>query len=371
MKIGIDVSRAFRKEKTGIEWYVYYLMYELARQDAKHEYIFYTNCNPNENVEEIISSRLRVLHWPFKRLWTQGRFSLEMIMNPPDVLLIPSSALPLIHPKKTIAVVHDVGFLSHTHYRSPFAISYLKWSTQYALKHAWKIVTVSEWTKQEIIRYYGTSAGRIHVVPIGLHDSYRILPNNESIEAVRKKYTIQRPFFLTIGRIDERKNIKCLIAGFKLFSHLHHAYQLVIVGPYGYGAERSIAAIESAKKDGYRIVHIPWIEEGEKRSLLAGCKAFVFPSLYEGFGIPVIEAQASRVPVITSTTTSLPEIAGKGAAYIDPQSALALAEQMEKVAVDRQFATDLVEKGYENSCRFTWEICASTIDSLLRDEVMC
>ncbi len=371
MKIGIDVSRAFRKEKTGIEWYVYYLMQEMAKQDVKNEYIFYTDCVPHERVAKAIASRLKVLHWPFKRLWTQGRLSLEMMMNPPDVLIIPASALPLIHPKKTIAVVHDVGFLSFTNYRSLFAISYLKWSTRHALQQAWKIATVSEWTKQEIIRYYATAEEKIHVVPIGLHDSYQTLPDAESVRVTAEKYCVQQPYFLTIGRIDDRKNVKTLIAGFKLFSRLHPLYQLVIAGPKGYEAEKSIVAIEDARKDGYRIVYIPWIEENEKRSLLAGCKAFVFPSLYEGFGIPVIEAQASRVPVITSNTTALPEIAGDGAAYVDPQSPSGLAEQMKKVITDMHYAANLIERGSENIKRFSWEKCAFEIDSLLRDKVMC
>ncbi|MEK7648923.1 MAG: glycosyltransferase family 1 protein [Patescibacteria group bacterium] len=371
MTIGVDVSRAFRKEKTGIEWYVFHLMKALADIDTEHEYIFYTDRMPPGDMDAVISSRLRILHWPFKHFWTQGRLSLEMLVHPPDVLLIPASALPLIHPQKTITVVHDVGFFCHTTYRSWQDVAYLKWSTLYALKQAWRIVAVSEWTKQEIIRNYRTPSENIHVVHIGLDSTYAALQDKSAIRATIEKYGIQQPYFLTIGRIDERKNIKSLVQGFVLFSRSNSSHCLVVAGPKGYGAQKSIAAIEEAHKMGVRIMYIPWLEEYEKKALLSGCAAFVFPSLYEGFGIPVIEAQACHVPVITSQTTSLPEIAGAGALYIDPQSALSIANAMQKIASDVSYAAHLTEIGYENTKRFTWKSCARGIDSLSREKTVC
>lgn len=366
MTIGVDVSRAFQKQKTGVQWYVFHLMNALVDQDSRNEYRLYIDTEPIGTVREEVRSKLIKLAWPFRHFWTQGRLSLEMLFAPPDVLVVPASAMPLIHPKKTVVVVHDVGFLRYPHYRSWFAIAYLRWSTRYALKHAWRIVVVSEWTRQEIVKYYRCTADKIRVIPNGVDQNFYHRTDTSISEKALQSLSIRSPFFLTIGRLDPRKNISMLIRSFTEFSRKHPNYSLVIAGPEGHRSHEDVAAIEGAIARGVSIVYLKWINEEDKRALLSSCTAFIFPTIYEGFGIPLIEAQLCQAPVIASSLEVLKEVSGMHAIFFDPHESQQLIEAMTRISVDTAFVQKLRQRGFENAQRFSWEKTAQRMDAVCR-----
>ena len=158
MIIGIDASRAFRKNKTGTEWYSYHVIREMIRQNQSDHIVLYTDRRVLQSEIGFDIPPLVVikhLTWLLGRLWTQGRLSLEMMIHSPDVLFIPSHVIPLIHPKKTVTTIHDVGFLQYPESYSQKDLRYLKWSTRYAVQHASSLITVSELVMMHVALHTG------------------------------------------------------------------------------------------------------------------------------------------------------------------------------------------------------------------------
>ncbi len=367
MIIGVDASRAFQKQKTGIEWYVCHLINELATLDTLDNYRLYTHLNSQEDAFLATKDRLRVLHWPLKRFWTQGRLSLEMLLHPPDVLVIPASAMPLIRPKKTIVVVHDVGFLEHAAYRSWFDMWYLRFTTHHALRHAWRIIAVSEFTKQEILKHYTCPSDRIRVIPIGTDQALYQPLSKSAISEVCVRLGISQPFFLSIGRIDPRKNIMTLLEAFSSFAKNYPTWTLVIAGPKGYRSEHIIDSIQCAQQRGISIIYCEWISEEDKRTLLHACAAFIFPSFYEGFGIPIVEAQQCGALVVASSIPALEETSGGEALFFDPHHPHELTALMGTIAAGLTTASAIQERGTEQTRRFSWRITAEQIDAVCHE----
>lgn len=354
MLIGIDASRTAKKEKTGVEWYAYHLLRAMQGIPSAHSFRLYTR-DPLPFTLPPAWEERRIV-WPFPRLWTQGGLSLEMLTAAPDLLFVPSSAMPRILPRHSVTTIHDVGFLEERSYRSARERSYLDWSTRFAVTHATAIIAVSEFTKRELIRLYGAAEKKIIVVHEA-HDATPLLGDRD-VQEIRRAHALTRPYLLFISRIDSRKNVGTLIEAFRILKKRNtFDGDLVLIGPLGFdGAEIIRQGVGGAY--GEHIHHLGWLSEREKTALLQAADAFVFPSLYEGFGIAILEAQWRGVPVICSNTTSLPEIAGDGAYGIDPGDPEDIASGVTAVLQDSDLRRHLVVKGRENTSRFSWERAA-------------
>lgn len=369
MTIGIDVSRAFKTEKTGTEWYSYELVKALIALDHETKYRLYGSTPLPKNSWNLPDNAdYRYLRWPSKQLWTQGRLSWEMMRTPPELLFVPSHAVPLIHPKKTLTTIHDVGFL---HWQEAYAHKewqYLDWSTRYAVRHCPKIITISEFSKKELMRSYGATDEQVVVTHLG-YDQARYVPPMDRVivqQEVAQTGKMQKPYVLVLGRLDRRKNP---VAALKTFEELHQKYpdlSLIFVGPKGYCGEQIMGMIKSSPA-AKAITMLGWVSEEEKVRLLQGAEMLLFPSLYEGFGLPVIEAQACGVPVACSNAAALPEIAGDGAILFDPENIAEIVQAVEKILADESLRQDLIVKGLQNAQRFSWEQCARETSVVLQD----
>ncbi len=371
MTIGIDASRAIRAHKTGTEWYSYYLIRELATLDTQNQYIVYVDTDvPKDFFSLPQNFSFKKLRWPLPFFWTQGRLSLEMLFHPPGILFIPSHAIPIIHPKNTVTTVHDIGFFLHKGYVDAKNIRYLEWSTQYALKQCKKIITISQYSKDEIVKLLGRDPGNIEVIYLGYDTSRYTQPREEdrqSAQVTLGKYNIKKPFLFSIGRIDARKNLLTLLQAFEALKKDGWEGDLVLAGTLGYHG-RDI--IEACKKSICHdsIQYLGWLSEEEKIHLLYRAECFVFPSVYEGFGLPILEAQSCGVPVVCSNTSSFPEVAGTAALFFDPHSSDDLKEKIFNLVSNHDLRTSLVAHGFENVKRFSWRKTAEeTLSFLLKD----
>ncbi|NQV00966.1 MAG: glycosyltransferase family 4 protein [Parcubacteria group bacterium] len=325
MVIGINAVAAFKQPRTGVEEYTYQLIKHLTmlEQSKKHRFILYSH---------------KQLKWPFP-MWTQIRLASEMIKNKPDVLFIPVHVLPLIHPKNSVVTIHGLEYEYYPETYPYSHLKYLRWSTKYALKHARKIIAVSENTKKDLIKLYGGNPDKIEVV----YHGYNVRPLGSNIRT--------DPYILFIGRIETKKNIHGLIKAFDLLKKKYQApHKLILVGPI----PRS-DLFDAKRSD---IEFFGYVSEQKKQQLLKNAEMFILPSFYEGFGMPILEAQASGCPVITSNVSSMPEVAGQGAILIEPKNIEQIAESMYKIINDSQLKKDLIEKGYENIKKFSWQKCA-------------
>jgi len=315
--IGIDASRAVRVHPTGTENYSRHLIIHLARLRRNALRLYFPRRPPQSFYAELIgtaSIEFRVI--PFPRFWTHFRLSLEMATNPPDILFIPAHIIPLVHPQKTAVTIHDLGYRLYPHHHPLLDRLYLEVSTRYNAGVASAIIADSYATKEDLIRFYKTPSDKIKVIYPGVDPVFKPVRDARRIRKVKSHYGIESEYFLYLGTIQPRKNLKRLIEAFALFRKRTSAsVELVIAGKQGWLARRAMPKVA----DGVRA--IGYVAYEHLPALMSGARLFVFPSLYEGFGFPALEAQACDTPLICADTSSLPEVAGDGALYADPNAA--------------------------------------------------
>jgi len=362
MLIGIDASRANKSEKTGTEWYSYHLIAELKKiADQKDQFILYSREKLKGDLGELPKNwQSKILSWRPKKLWTQIRLSWEMRRHPPEALFVPAHTLPFVHPKKTVTTCHDVAFLRLPQVYDWPALKYHEFAIKFAVRHAAKIITVSEFTKSEILEFFKISAGRIAVVPNGYDSNrYKVIDDKGAVEKVLAKYKISQPYILYVGRLELKKNTPGLVEAFKILEDDSQfaGLKLVLVGQPGFGFEKVAKAI--VDNDLHDQIIMPgWVEPEDLPYLMNGAASFVFPSFYEGFGIPILEAMASGTPVICSGIPALREVALEAAYFIDPYEPKNIAEGIARVLGDSHLQEDLKIRGLDRASQFSWERCA-------------
>lgn len=365
MRIGIDASRAFLRRRTGIEEYSYQVIRHFRTVLADESVILYVRKKisvRNGRIQFIIPEigfdlpekwQVRGLWAP--RFWTQIRLSLEMFFAPTDVLFVPAHTVPLIHPKRTIVTIHGLEYEFSPESYSWYERFYMRLSIRYSVRVASRVVAVSENTKRDLTQLYGVPESKVAVVYEGVDRPGGMSARTPEFPA------IDRPYFFFIGRIETRKNILRVIEAFELFKEktgLPH--ELLLAGKPGHGYETIAKRIADSPMRG-TIREVGYVSEDEKWRWLQGAEVFLFPSLYEGFGLPVIESQLAETPVIAANTSSLPEIAGEGAILVDPSQPREIALALENLTRDPERRADIIEKGIRNSQRFSWEKCCKEL----------
>ncbi len=338
----IDASRYNNtKKRTGVENYSFYLINELVRQSPND----ITLISPKK-----IPLDVKQLVIPFRRLWTQIRLSLEIIKNKKiDNLFVPSHVLPFIHPKKSTITIHDVAWKHVPESYRLLSKKYLEWGTRYAVKHAKNIIVPSEVTKKDLIHFYKCDPQKIHVIPLGFKKP-DIQTSNQEENSILKSYNLQpKTFFLYIGRVEHKKNTDTLIKAFRIFAKENSDIKLVLAGGVGRGGKEILDSIPEDIKD--RIVITGYISEEEKHILMKNAQCFIFPSRYEGFGIPLLEAMHYNLPIIASDIPTSREIANNNAHFFNPSDANELAELMG--------GKDFITNHSDTLKKYTWEKAAN------------
>jgi glycosyltransferase involved in cell wall biosynthesis len=271
-----------------------------------------------------------------------------------------------------IITMHDISFL---HYPQFFSLKQRLWHwwQDYALqaKSAKHIIAVSEYTKSDLIKYLNIPEKNISVIYSGIGPEFKKIPQNDP-ELTNYQLTngLTNPFFLFVGTLEPRKNLPTLIKAFALFKQnpKFSEYNLVIAGKPGYKAE---LIHETAKKSCVEadIKFFENVLDCERPLLYNLATAFVFPSWFEGFGFPPLEAQACGTPVIASDRTSIPEILGDSAIYFSPWNISELAGKMEIIATDKILRQNLIEKGQGNVKKFTWERTVNELNIVFENKV--
>jgi glycosyltransferase involved in cell wall biosynthesis len=356
--IGVDASRAARARRTGTETYSLHLIRALIRLGSGHRFRLYTNGPPPEGLLPR-SENAQVRSLPFPRLWTHFRLSVEIAMHAPDVLFVPAHVLPLVHSRRSVATVHDLGFLHYPETHPGSDRRYLAWSTAWNVRRSTAVVVDSLATRADLVRVYGVAESKVRVVYLGRDESLVPVRGPLALAEVRVRHGIGQRYLLYVGTLQPRKNLGRVVEGFARLASAPGMgdVQLVLAGKRGWLYEDLLAQIGREGLEG-RVLFPGYVDEAELAALYSSALGFVFPSLYEGFGIPVLEAQACGVPVMTSNNSSLPEVAGDAALLVDPNDVDAIADAMLRLATDEALRAELVERGYQNVKRFSWEKCA-------------
>jgi len=356
MRIGLEATRANKIHKTGTEWYAWHLLEQFKKIDQNNNFIIYYN---NDLAEPLgngpANFSFRKLNWPLRKFWTHLRLSWELIRRPVDKFFA-SNALPLFTKGQTIITIHDLGFFRQPKLYHPLERIYQKISHRLAISKANKIIAVSQATADDIIKYFPQAKNKIKVIYNGW-DQEEFKPVNEEIKTqIRAKYNLPAKFILYIGRIETKKNIQNLVKAFALLKN--QDYHLVLAGRPGNFGYDEIVSLTKQDKIKDRIRLLGYIQAEDYQRLLASANLFVFPSKFEGFGIPILEAMGSGVPVIASDIPVLREVGGKAAIYFDPDNPQIIAEELDRIILDSDLQIDLQNRGLSQGNKFSWQKCA-------------
>ncbi|MEX2043400.1 MAG: glycosyltransferase family 1 protein [Patescibacteria group bacterium] len=360
MVIGIDASRANITERTGVETYAYHIIRELARIDRKNNYRLYTR-EPLVKDLQGLPDNFESAVVPGHRLWTYWSLSRELRKHPVDALFVPSHTVPPVHPKRTAVTVHDVGFKRFRRNYSWYHYLSLAIGTRLSVRRASTVIAPSRAVALEIGSEYDVPANKMRVIPNGFDAKPFVGLTAKSVAAVMKKYRINDPYLIYTGRLEARKNVSRVVEAFyRLRDSGLFGGQLVLVGNPGAGYEDIRRMIGKRPSPEY-VVHTGYVDDTERSALLKGARALVFPSLHEGFGIPVLEAFAAETPVVTANRGATKETAGGAALLVDPESVGGIHRGMERVLSDQTLAKRQAAAGRERVKQFGWAKTARAV----------
>ena len=378
MQIGIDASRAVRGTRTGTEHYSANLLRELARCPAAgaHRFSCYVNStasDPQALFGFALPANFQVRPIPFPRLWTHLRLGATMARRPPRVLFVPAHVVPLVHPRRTVVTIHDLGYLYYPEAHTRASRWYLHWSTIYSARAARRIIAVSAATARDLVRHTGVPAGKIRVVLHGVDPAFRRVADTDAVAAAAARYDLAgpRPYVLFVGTLQPRKNLGLLIDAFaRLLATWDPAAgpppRLALGGKKGWLYDTLFAQVERlGLQDAVRF--LGYVADADLPALLSGATAAALPSLYEGFGLPALEALACGTPLLAADASSLPEVTGDAALLLDPTDAPAWTAALRRVLTDPALQADLRERGPRRAAHFTWARTAAETLAVLEE----
>lgn len=365
MKIGIDIRTLMDKNYSGVPAYTLSIVRSILEYDKKNEYILYYNSGKDvsANLPEFKADNARVIatRYPNKVY----NYLLAKILNYPkidrllgvDVFFMPHiNFISLTSGVKSVLTVHDLSFLRHKEFFSTRKNIWHKiLNVKKIIRSFKRVVAVSEHTKYDIIDLCGVEEEKVKVIPSGISNEFRLLPgSNGKLKQVAIKYDLPEKFILFLGNIEPRKNISGLIRSFDLLLEENkdlRDHELVLAGAKAWGYKRAERLRQSLKYKN-KIRFLGYVDKEDKVYLYNLAKLFVYPSFYEGFGFPPLEAMACGVPVLTSHATSLPEVVSTAAITINPYNGREITLAMAEMLRNNILRQTLINKGLKKAMNY-------------------
>ena len=375
MKIGINayeavVPRFGFNKKTGLPNRVgsselcFQLISNLAKLDKKNDYSIFLPINPSSDMPEE-SKNWRYIVFQVKKLWTLWGLSKRFLTGKDklNVFFSPTHYLPLYTSCPSVISILDVSYIYFPELFKKKDLYQLKLWGGYSIKKAKKIITISNSSKDDIIKTYGVSSDKIAVIYPGIK-----IQNSEAkiknMDELKKKFEIEGDYILFVGTLQPRKNVSKLIEAFAKLKNKD--IKLVIVGKKGWLYEEILSApLKFGVSE--RVKFLDFVNDEDMPPLYKNALCFILPSLYEGFGLPILEAMQHGCPVLTSNVSSLPEAGGDAAEYFDPQDVNDIAQKIEEVIDNKALREEMVEKGYNQVKKFSWEKAAKETLKVLEE----
>ncbi len=368
MQIAINAADLDHPRIDGTRIYIQNLLKNFGPASGRDQFFIYHKSEFNPELKFPVFQNYEIIKKPFPFWWTQTRFSWEVFRKAPDVLFMPMHSLPLLRSKKTktVVTIHDLAFKIFPQFFPKKDLRRLNFFTDYAAGRADKLIAVSNSTKNDLLRIYpGIDEQKIKVIYHGYdREIFNENVSDEQIKKVQAKYQIPtssagRPdtrYIIYVGALQPRKNISILLEAFRNLKNMSDFKDLalVIAGEKAWMYKEVMERIQ----DGQGIVFTGKFETKDLPALLRGAEVFVLPSLYEGFGLPAIEAMACGVPVIAAGNSSLSEIVSDKGMLFETNDINSLREALVKVLTDENLRKELQKKGLERAKYFSWEKCA-------------
>lgn len=370
MRVAIDCTSAVR-QAAGIGRYTRGLvsaLADLAAADGGPEItpLFAADAAPPANLfAGAVVTRARILPLSERALtiaWHRLRLPLwaDVLAGGADLFHSPDFTLPPLLRARGVLTVHDLTFLHYPEHAPRDLVDYLSRVVPRSVRRARVVLADSESTRADLMQRWGTPADKVRVVYAGVGPTFAPVSDAAARAAVCSRYCVDLPFVLTVGTLQPRKNHLRLVQAFSRLKELHPDLSLVIAGGSGWQYDPVAAEVErlgltaSVRFSGF-------VDEGDLPALYSAASVFAFPSLYEGFGLPVLEAMACGTPVVCSNASSLPEVAGDAALMVAPEDAQALAETLDRVLRDSSLRAGMAQRGLAQAARFTWTAAARSL----------
>lgn len=355
MRIAFD-GTTLTPGRTGVGYYTEHLLQHLAREVESTGDEIVVLSNKTIDTERPLPAHVRVHdghRFPVRIGWMQMLAARALDAVRPDVAHFTNGMIPIGSSVSTIVTIHDMSLRLYPQCHPVRRLLLNRPLMHVAIKQAASIVTVSDSARRDLLRLHGVAPDRVSVVHEAASPSFRPITDRSELDRARAKYRLPPQFVLYVGTIEPRKNLSRLVDAFADARARGIPHHLVCVGPYGWSSRDLARRVERLGLDGS--VHFTGYAKFEDLPAIYNlADLFVFPSLYEGFGLPVVEAMASGLPVITSNTSSLGEIAGDGATTIDPTNTDALADAIARLATDEELRRDIAGRGLQRARTFSW-----------------
>ncbi len=363
MKIAIN-TLAMKSLKHGMGRYIGSLVNALLKIDTRNQYLLYVSDLNAQYFEVKGNPRVKLKFVPSNRalrlLWEQTLLPFDLKREKVDIFYGPAFTVPLFKTCKQVVAILDLTWFKHRKKHIWIKQLYFRTLIPLAVRQTERVIVISQSTKKDLIKILKVPEDKIAVTHLGTSLAFRVVEDQKKLSGIRTKYNLPRQFILFIGVLEPRKNIPGLVRAFSRFKEgTNLSHKLVIGGgrSYGWKNKEIFQVIEDLGMD-KEIIFTDFILEADLPALYNLADLFVLPSFYEGFGLPILEAQACGCPVITSNISSMPEVGGDAALFVDPDDIKELAEAMRRILTDDKLKAEMIKKGFENLKRFSWEKAA-------------
>lgn len=365
MKIAVNTRLLLEGKMDGIGWFTYETFKRICRNHPEHQFHFFFDRPYSEKfifseniIPHVIPPQAR--HPWLYRIWYD--YSIPRILKKigADIFISPDAMMSLRTDVLQLIVMHDLNFVHYPKDLKPLLSRYLNEGSKQYVRAANRIVTVSDFSKQDIIQQYGVPNEKVDVVYNGVNEEFHSIDENEK-NAVREELTGGEPYFLFVGSAYPRKNLQRLLPAFDQFKKkTGSSTKLVVVGKR-FSNYKEVEEVYSTMMNKHDVIFTGVLDSGRLGDVTAAARASVYVSYFEGFGIPILEAFTCNVPVITSNLTSMPEVAGEAAILVDPFSIDEISNALERIDRDKNLAQGLIEKGKKRLELFSWDKTAELL----------
>ena len=375
MIIGFLADKIPYKARRGWGVYSYQLLKAILSVDKENTYRCFYNIFLKGDKKSILSlqnPRLKNFIFPIpgrvmELLWEKWNiFPAETFLGHIDILHSPYEFLPKIKKARSVATVHDVTFLKHPEYLDPGFVKLLTRRLNHIKENADRIITDSNNTKKELIALSGVPPERITVIPGGVDERFQPMEDKINIEDRVRRYGISGHYILFVGAADEDKNLVRLSEAFAQLTRKYKDLKLVFVGSIGWGYRHLQEKIKNLHIDN-QVIFTGYVSDSDLPALYNNARILAIPSIHEGFGLPALEAMACGTPVLSSNTSSLPEVVGNAAVQVNPYNVNEIADGLRRLMEDMALRQSCIKKGLIQARQFSWELAAEKVINLYKE----